>query len=44
MLKNSLIKLGDPFQKILLDQDGTISIEWGAIGVPETFLIYQRKF
>ena len=35
--------MGDPYKKILLDQDGTISIEWGAIGVPETFLIYQNR-
>ena len=26
-----------------MDQDGTISIEWGAYGVPETFLIYNKK-
>ena len=38
-----LDELGDPYEKILLDRDGTISIEWGAIGVPETFLIYQNK-
>ena len=41
--KKFLDELGDPYEKILLDQDGTISIEWGAIGVPETFLIYQNK-
>ena len=35
--------LKNPYNKILLDQDGTIAIEWGAIGVPETFLIYQNK-
>ncbi len=41
--KKFLDELGDPYEKILLDRDGTISIEWGAIGVPETFLIYQNK-
>jgi len=41
--KKFLDELGDPYEKILLDQDGTISIEWGAIGVPETFLIYQNR-
>ena len=41
--KKFLDELGDPYVKILLDQDGTISIEWGAIGVPETFLIYQNR-
>ena len=38
-----LDELGDPYKKILLDRDGTIAIEWGAIGVPETFLIHQNK-
>ena len=28
---------------ILLDTDGTIAIEWGAYGVPETFLVYNKK-
>ena len=41
--KRFLEDLGDPYEKILIDQDGTISIEWGAIGVPETFLIYQNR-
>jgi len=35
--------LGDPYNLILQDQDGTISIEWGAYGVPESFLIYNNK-
>ena len=38
-----LDKLGNPYKEILLDQDGTIAIEWGAFGVPETFLIYQNR-
>ena len=25
------------------DSDGTISIDWSAIGVPETFLIFDNK-
>ena len=28
---------------IFSDLNGTIAIEWGAYGVPETFLIYDRK-
>ena len=28
---------------ILSDDDGTIAIEWGAYGVPESFLIYDKK-
>tara|TARA_Y100000590_G_scaffold395958_1_gene476308 strand:+ start:134 stop:652 length:519 start_codon:yes stop_codon:yes gene_type:complete len=34
---------GNPFSKILLDKDGTRAIEWGAYGVPETFLIFENK-
>jgi cytochrome c biogenesis protein CcmG/thiol:disulfide interchange protein DsbE len=41
--KNFLDELGDPYEKILLDYDGTSAIELGAIGVPETFLIYKNK-
>tara|TARA_B100000035_G_scaffold290050_1_gene276877 strand:- start:11 stop:526 length:516 start_codon:yes stop_codon:yes gene_type:complete len=45
-LKNAeqfLKELGNPYQKILIDRDGTKAIEWGAIGVPETFIVYQKK-
>ena len=28
---------------IVLDEDGTSSIDWGAYGVPESFLIYQNN-
>tara|TARA_Y100000768_G_C23909059_1_gene649009 strand:+ start:410 stop:925 length:516 start_codon:yes stop_codon:yes gene_type:complete len=35
--------LGNPYKKIFIDKDGTIAIEWGAFGVPESFLIYQNK-
>ena len=31
--------MGNPYSKILTDFDGTISIQLGAYGVPETFLI-----
>ena len=36
-------ELGNPYEKILFDKDGTNAIEWGAFGVPESFLIYQKK-
>ena len=42
--KNALnfLKLyGDPFDRIFIDKQGTISINFGAYGVPETFLIDQ---
>ena len=32
-------EMGNPYTKILVDVDGTKSIELGAIGVPETYLI-----
>ena len=38
-----LNELGDPYTKIVIDGDGTASINWGAYGVPESFLIYQNK-
>ena len=41
--KNFLKKYKNPFKIILEDKDGTIAIEWGAYGVPETFLIYNNK-
>ena len=34
---------GNPYSKILLDKDGTRAIEWGAYGVPETFLIFENQ-
>ena len=37
--KNFLINLDNPYDLIFLDNDGIIAIEWGAYGVPETFLI-----
>ena len=44
--KNALnfLKLyGNPFDKIYIDKQGTISINFGAYGVPETFLINNEK-
>ena len=41
--KNFLSKLGNPYQKIFVDNNGTLSIEWGAFGVPESFIIYNKK-
>ena len=41
--KNFLNELGNPYEKIIFDKDGTKAIEWGAFGVPESFLIYNNK-
>ena len=35
--------LGNPYNIIVLDKDGTASIGWGAYGVPESFLVHQNK-
>ena len=45
-LKNAesfLIELGNPYKEIFTDLDGTLAIEWGAYGVPESFLIYNNE-
>lgn len=34
-------KLGNPYKKIIFDKEGIHAIEWGAYGVPESFLIYN---
>ena len=38
-----LNELGNPYDEILVDKNGTIAIEWGAFGVPESFLIHKNK-
>ena len=39
--KNFLNELGNPYQEIIFDKEGINAIEWGAFGVPESFLIYD---
>tara|TARA_Y100000590_G_scaffold344041_2_gene393317 strand:+ start:1122 stop:1658 length:537 start_codon:yes stop_codon:yes gene_type:complete len=41
--KKFLKELGNPYSQILLDPDGTRSIELGAYGVPETFLLNTKS-
>ena len=41
--KKFLENYGNPYSKILSDIDGTISIELGAYGVPETFIIDNKN-
>ena len=41
--KNFLEELGNPYDKIIFDNKGTNAIEWGAYGVPESFLINNNK-
>ena len=35
--------LGNPYNVIVSDKDGIASINWGAYGVPESFLIHENK-
>ena len=41
--ENFLKEFGNPYEKIIFDKYGVKSIDWGAYGVPETFLIYNKK-
>ena len=41
--KSFLEELGNPYNKIIFDNKGTVSIEWSAYGVPESFLINKNK-
>ncbi len=41
--KKFINELGNPYAKILVDRDGILSVEFGAYGVPETFLIDKDK-
>jgi cytochrome c biogenesis protein CcmG/thiol:disulfide interchange protein DsbE len=34
---------GNPYSQIIIDSDGTLSVEFGAYGVPETFIIDKNK-
>ncbi len=41
--KKFLKEMGNPYDTNLLDNNGLVAIEWGAYGVPETFIIYDKK-
>ena len=41
--KKFLLELGNPYREVLIDRDGVKSIELGAIGVPETYLVNKEK-
>ena len=41
--KNFLSEIGNPYFINLIDDNGTVAIDWGAYGVPESFLIYKNK-
>ena len=41
--KKFLKDLGNPYSTVFIDKKGVIAIEWGAYGVPESFLINDKK-
>ena len=41
--QNFLNELGNPFDFVLVDEYGLISIDLGAYGVPETFIINNQE-
>ena len=40
---NFINDFGNPYSQILIDNDGALSVEFGAYGVPETFIIDKNK-
>ena len=40
---NFINDFGNPYSQILIDSDGALSVEFGAYGVPETFIIGKDK-
>ena len=41
--KNFINDFGNPYSRILIDKEGILGVEFGAYGVPETFLIDKNK-
>ena len=41
--KKFINELGDPYAQILIDSQGTLGVELGAYGVPETFIIDKNN-
>ena len=41
--KKFIKQLGNPYSQILIDENGALGVEFGAYGVPETFVIDKDK-
>ena len=41
--KKFINEFGNPYSQIIIDNDGTLSVEFGAYGVPETFIVDKNK-
>jgi len=37
-----LVELGDPYQLVAYDATGSVGIDWGVYGAPETFVLDKR--
>ena len=42
--KKFIDEFGNPYSRILIDKEGILGVEFGAYGVPETFLIDKNKY
>lgn len=40
--KDLLNKYGNPFQMVAVDETGSVAIDWGVYGTPETFVIDKK--
>ena len=36
--------LGNPYSDVLLDFNGTLAIDWGVYGIPETFIVSSKGY
>jgi len=41
--KKFINEFGNPYSQIIVDNEGTLSVEFGAYGIPETFIIDKNK-
>jgi cytochrome c biogenesis protein CcmG/thiol:disulfide interchange protein DsbE len=41
--KKFIKELGNPYSQILIDEDGTLAVEFGAYGIPETFIVDKDR-
>ena len=40
--KQWLATLGNPYYAVVIDKDGMAGIDWGVVGVPETFIMDKK--
>ena len=41
--KKWLKELGNPYEKVGIDKNGNIGIEWGVYGIPETYIVDKNS-